>query len=387
MFHLLKSSRLGRLERRVRGTVARLLTLLPLSCGSGTQLGSIADTAAPRGERASLFPIGYPAFDVAMERVAGNRSPNFNYSLAVASYQMMRWHGIALSDESIGRAVNYVLQAREIAGPRLLFGNGIRIINILHEYDAFDNLFAASAVIRKEIGLGARAEDIWTFQGPTEIASALRVIASSRGPTTIYIYAHGSGHTIRLSDAVSLELAELAKILARRGNAWLNVLADECDGVVTYLPSELRRMGAEIPSYVVSSTTRGGMARGSRLLNAISGTGTGTGPYVMDPRRLEFEDLARSQDFRAHLDANPGSKNTTRTSLAIPQRTYQCARRGGLPCLGVGACQEFGGQARPLGAYVAGTAGETFEIRSCGETRYSRFPSVLAHPRQPIHHG
>ena len=297
MFHPLKSMRPGMLNRRRRCVAAWLATLLPLSCGSITQLGSISDTAAPRGERASLFPVGYPAFDIAVEQVAGNRSANFNYSLAVASYQMMRWHGIALSDESIARAVNYVLQAREIAGPRLLFGNGTRIINILHEFDAFNNLFAASAVIRKEIGLGARSDDIWTFQGPTEMASALRVIASSSGPTTIYIYAHGSGHTIRLSDAVSLGLAELAEVLARRGNAWLNVVADECDGVVTYLPAELRRMGAEIPSYVLSSTPRGGMARGSRLLNAISGTGTGTGPYVMDPRRLEFEDLARSQDF------------------------------------------------------------------------------------------
>jgi hypothetical protein len=33
------------------------------------------------------------------------------------------------------------------------------------------------------------------------------------------------------------------------------------------------------------------------LLNALSGTGAGTGTYFMDPRRPEFEDLARAQDF------------------------------------------------------------------------------------------
>jgi hypothetical protein len=229
--------------------------------------------------------------------VAGDRSPHFNYSLAVASYQMMLAHKIPLNDDSITKAVNYVVRAREIAGTRLLFGRGTRIINILHEYDSFNSLFAAGAVIRKEMGLGARAQDIWTFQGPAEIASALRVIANSKGPTTIYIYAHGIGQSIRLSDFESLDLSELAKAIKQRGAAWTNVLADECDGVVTYLPSALRQIGAEVPSYILSSTPRGGVTRGSQLLNAISGTGNGSGTYFVDPRKLELEELAMSQDF------------------------------------------------------------------------------------------
>jgi hypothetical protein len=210
---------------------------------------------------------------------------------------MMLSHNIPVTDASITHAVRYVLQAREIAGPRLLFGNGTQVVNILHEYDPFDGMFDAAAVIRKELGMGAQPQDIWTYQGPTEIAPALKTIANSRGPMTIYIYAHGSGHTFRVSDRESLQLTQLADALRRRGNAWTNVLADECDGVITYLPSELRGIGAEVPSYVVSSTARGAMARGSRLLNALSGTGAGTGTYFMDPRRPEFEDLARAQDF------------------------------------------------------------------------------------------
>jgi hypothetical protein len=285
------------LARPHRSNWARLVILSLMSCRPIDTRYSFRDDAALRYEYAQSYPFGYPAFTVAVEQVAGDRSPHFNYSLAVASYQMMLSHKIPLDDKSIARAVSYVVRAREIAGPRLLFGKGTRIVNILHEYDSFNNLFAAGSVIRKEMGLGARAQDIWTFQGPTEITSALKVIANSRGPMTIYIYAHGIGQSIRLSDFESLELSELAKALKQRGDVWANVLADECDGVVTHLPSVLRQMGAEVPSYILSSTPRGGMTQGSRLLNAISGTGNGSGTYFVDPSRLEFEDLARSQDF------------------------------------------------------------------------------------------
>jgi hypothetical protein len=255
------------------------------------------DGSALRYERVESYPLGYPAFALAVEQVAGGHSPHFNYSLAVASYQMMQAHKIPLNEDSIIRSVKYVVLAREIAGSRLLFGKGTRIINILHEYDSFNNLFAAGAIVRKEIGLGARAQDIWTFQGPAEIASALKVIANSKGPTTIYIYAHGIGQSIRLSDIESLELSDLARAMKQRGGGWVNVLADECDGVVTYLPSVLREIGAEVPSYILSSTPRGGVTRGSQLLNAISGSGNGSGTYFVDPRKLELEDLAMSQDF------------------------------------------------------------------------------------------
>jgi hypothetical protein len=267
---------------------------LSVSCCTPEIYGAVS---APREDSAALFPLGQPAFDIAVERLVGNRSAHFTYSLAAASYRMMLSHNIPVTDASITHAVRYVLQAREIAGPRLLFGNGTQVVNILHEYDPFDGMFDAAAVIRKELGMGAQPQDIWTYQGPTEIAPALKTIANSRGPMTIYIYAHGSGHTFRVSDRESLQLTQLADALRRRGNAWTNVLADECDGVITYLPSELRGIGAEVPSYVVSSTARGAMARGSRLLNALSGTGAGTGTYFMDPRRPEFEDLARAQDF------------------------------------------------------------------------------------------
>jgi hypothetical protein len=285
------------LERWYRGLVVCLQVLLVLSCGPVASRHSLVDGVPMPGNGAESYPIGYPAFGVAVERVVGDCSPHFGYSLAVASYRMMVAHHIPLTDQSITRAVNYVVHARKIAGPRQLFGNGTRVINILHEYDSFDNLFASNAVIRKEMGLGAQAQDIWTFQGPSEIAPALKTISNSKGPITLYIYAHGLGQTIRLSDSVSLELSELAKALKRRGPAWTNVLADECDGVVTYLPAALRQLGVEIPSYIVSATPRGGMTRGSRLLNALSGTGTGAGSYFIDPSKLEFEDLARSQDF------------------------------------------------------------------------------------------
>ena len=271
--------------------------LLLISCSPMARELPICDCASQTDEAPIPYPIGYPAFTVAAEDAAGDRSPHFNYSLVVATYRLMMSHKIPLNEKSIAKAVNYLVRAREIAGPRLLFGNGTRIINILHEYDSFNNLFAPGSVIRKEIGLGARAQSIWTFQGPAEIAPALKAIAMSRGPTTIYIYAHGIGHTIRLSDFESLHLSELAEALKQRGDAWVNVLADECDGVVTYLPATLRRMGVDVPSYIVSSTPRGAMARGSRLLNALSGTGTGTGTYFVDPTKLEFEDLAKSQDF------------------------------------------------------------------------------------------
>ena len=283
--------------RRYRCRWARLAIALLMACCPVATRYSFPAGPLLQHEHAEFYPLGYPAFTLAVERVSGDRSPHFNYSLVVASYQMMLAHKIPLNDESITRAVNYVVRAREIAGPRLLFGNGTRIINILHEYDSFNNLFAAGAVIRKELGLGARAQDIWTFQGPAEIASALKVIANSKGPTTIYIYAHGIGQSIRLSDFESLELSDLAKAMKRRGDAWANVLADECDGVVTYLPTVLRQIDAEVPSYILSSTPRGGVTRGSQLLNAISGTGNGTGTYFVDPGKLELEDLARSQDF------------------------------------------------------------------------------------------
>lgn len=270
---------------------------LLMSCSPMAQKWPMCDCATPTDTLSNPYPIGYPAFSVAAEDVAGDRSPHFNYSLVVATYRLMVSHKIPLNEKSIAQSVNYLVRAREIAGPRVLFDNGTRIINILHECDAFNNLFAPGSVIRKEIGLGARAQNIWTFQGPAEVAPALKAIAASKGPTTIYIYAHGIGHTIRLSDFESLHLSELAEALKQRGEAWVNVLADECDGVVTNLPAALRRLGADIPSYIVSSTPRGAMARGSQLLNALSGTATGTGTYFVDPSRLEFEDLAKSQDF------------------------------------------------------------------------------------------
>jgi len=269
-----------------------LMSCTPMSNGL-----SFSTWTPQRDTVLNSYPVDYPAFTIAAEDIAGDRSSHYNYSLVVASYRLMLSHRIPLSENSINKAVSYVLRAREIAGPRLLFGDGVRIINILHEYDSFDNLFAPAAVIRKEIGLGARARDIWTFQGPAEMDPALNAIANSKGPTTIYIYAHGMGQKIRLSDVESLDISDLATALKRRGHAWANVLADECDGVVTHLPAALQRIDSELPSYILSSTPRGGVTRGSRLLNAISGTGTGTGPYFVDPRKLEFEDLAKSQDF------------------------------------------------------------------------------------------
>jgi len=285
------------LARRFGVVCARLAILLLMACCPIASQYSFPDGSTLQYEHGESYPLGYPAFTLAVEQLGGERSPHFNFSLAVASYQMMLAHKIPLNDESITKAVNYVVRAREIAGTRLLFGNGTRIINILHEYDSFNNLFAAAAVIRKEMGLGARAQDIWTFQGPADVASALKLIANSKGPTTIYIYAHGIGQSIRLSDFESLELSELARAMKQRGDAWANVLADECDGVVTYLPSVLRQIGAEVPSYIFSSTPRGGVTRGSQLLNAISGTGNGSGTYFVDPRKLDLEDLAMSQDF------------------------------------------------------------------------------------------
>ena len=288
-----------------------------MSCTPTTQKVPICDCAE---SRPNPYPVGYPAFAFAAEDAAGDRSAHFNYSLVVATYRLMISHKIPLNEKSITQAVNYLLRAREIAGPRELFGNGTRIINILHEYDSFNNLFATGAVIRKEIGLGARARDICTFQGPAEIASALKAIATSRGPTTIYIYAHGIGNTIRLSDFESLDLSELAGALKQRGDAWANVLADECDGVVTYLPETLRRMGVEIPSYILSATQRGGIARGSRLLNALSGSGTGSGAYFVDPRKLEFEDLAKSQDFVLVWTPTRAQKRQLERAWPFPNR-------------------------------------------------------------------
>jgi len=293
MRYVATSSRAVR-SPHVRSAVQWFAMLLVLGCGTAAPL----PTAATGHEEHTVhFPTGYPAFDLAVERAAANRSPNFGYSLAVASYQLLVSHGIVLNDATIAGAVSYVLKAREIAGPQVLFGNGTRVINVLHEYDSFNNLFGSAAVIRKELGLGARPENIWTYQGPSEIGPALRAIANTRGPLTIYMYAHGSGRTLRLSDRVSLQISQLAEALRLRGNDWTNVLADGCDGVVTHLPAELGRIGAEVPSYIVSSTPRGAMGRGSRLLNSLSGTGAGTGTYFMDPRRLEFEDLAETQDF------------------------------------------------------------------------------------------
>jgi len=292
------------------GTILLFMSCIPMA---QSPICYCADTGS------NPYPIGYPAFAFAAEDAAGERSPHFNYSLVVATYRLMTSHNIPLNEESIAKAVNYLLRAREIAGPRELFGKGTRIINILHEYDSFNNLFSPSAVIRKEIGLGARAQDIWTFQGSAEIALALKAISASHGPTTIYIYAHGMGDTIRVSDFESLEISELAQALKQRGDAWANVLADECDGVVTYLPASLRRMGVEIPSYILSSTQRGGIARGSRLLNALSGSGTGTGTYFVDPSKLEFEDLAKSQDFV--LVWTPTRAQKRRLELAWPFRS------------------------------------------------------------------
>ena len=236
---------------------------LLMSCTKVAQQFPIGDCALPTDTRPNAYPVGYPAFVLAAEDVAGDRSPHFNYSLIAATYRLMLSHKIPLNEASIAKAVNYLVRARVIAGPRVLFGDGTRIINILHEYESLNNLFSPGGIIRKEIGLGAQAQDIWTFQGPAEIASALKAIAMSKGPTTIYIYAHGIGQTIRMSDFESLHLSELAEALKQRGDAWVNVLADECDGVVTNLPEALRRIGADIPSYIVSSTPRGAMARGS----------------------------------------------------------------------------------------------------------------------------
>jgi len=303
--------------RKVHRTWACWGIFILMSCTPIAQKLPICDCAE---SRPNPYPVGYPAFAFAAEDAAGDRSPHFNYSLVVATYRLMISHKIPLNEKSITQAVNYLLRAREIAGPRELFGKGTRIINILHEYDSFNNLFAPGAVIRKEIGLGARAQDIWTFQGPAEIALALKAIATSRGPTTIYIYAHGIGSTIRLSDFESLDLSELAAALKQRGDAWANVLADECDGVVTYLPETLRRMGVEIPSYILSATQRGGIARGSRLLNALSGSGTGTGTYLVDPSKLEFEDLAKSQDFVLVWTPTRAQKRQLERAWPFPNR-------------------------------------------------------------------
>ena len=288
---------LGRQMRRSHWPFGYSCLPLMVSCSSTTNGWSLPTSIFEKDGYLNPYPIDYPAFTIAAEGVAAGRSSHFNYSLVVASYRLMLSHKIPLNENSIAKAVNYVVRAREIAGPRLLFGNGTRIINILHEYDSFNNLFAPAAVIRKEIGLGARAEDIWTFQGPAEIAPALKAIANSKGPTTIYVYAHGAGQRIRLSDVDLLDVSDLAKALKQRRDVWTNVLGDECDGVVTYLPSALQRLGVAVPSYILSSTPRGGMTRGSRLLNAISGTGTGSRAYFVDPSRLELEDLAKSQDF------------------------------------------------------------------------------------------
>ncbi len=293
---------------------------LLMSCTPMTGELPICDCGSKADTHGNPYPIGYPAFTFAAQDAAGSRSSHFNYSLVVATYRLMMAHKIPLTEGSITKAVNYLVRAREIAGPRVLFGDGTRIINILHEYDSFNNLFAPSVVIRKEIGLGARAQDIWTFQGPAEITPALKAIATSRGPTTIYIYAHGVGNTFRLSDFESLQLSQLAEALKQRGDVWANVLADECDGVVTYLPATLRQLGVEVPSYILSATPRGGVARGSRLLNALSGTATGSDTYFVDPSKLEFEDLAKSQDFVLVWTPTRAQKRLLERAWPFPNR-------------------------------------------------------------------
>jgi hypothetical protein len=278
-------------------SVARMLVVFTVACSPLTRHRSLDDAVAQRDERELSFLMNYPAFARALGRVPGQHSAHFDYSLAVASYHIMLSRQLMLSADNITRTVDYILRARAIAGPRPLFGNGTRIINILHEYDSFEHLFSATAIIKRERWLGAQPADIWTFQGPGEIRAALRLIARSKGPTTIYIYAHGVGQSIRLSDSESLELSALAGALAERGPNWTNILSDECDGVITYLPEQLRRFDAEIPSYIISSTPRGGISRGSRLLNAIVATTDATNHYTIDPRQLQFEDWAKSQDF------------------------------------------------------------------------------------------
>ncbi len=288
------------LAQLLQSTALKLagLGIFMASCTTVNGRGLVSNDADRQlGTFVNAYPIDYPAFTIAAEDIAGSQSSHFNFSLVVASYRLMLSHNIPVNDASISKTVKYVIQARKVAGPRLLFGKGTRIINILHEYDSFNGLFAPTSVIRKELGLGARAEDIWTFQGPTEITLALRAIASSKGPLTVYIYAHAMGESFRLSDSASLSITELAVALKHRAGTWTNVLADECDGVITHLPAALREMNAELPSYIISSTPPGAMTRGSRLLNAISGTGTGTGTYFVDPSNLGLEDLAKSQDF------------------------------------------------------------------------------------------
>ncbi len=122
-------------KRRDRRSWAGWGILILMACTPMAQKLPICDCGFKADTRANPYPIGYPAFAFAAEDAAGDRSPHFNYSLVVATYRLMISHNIPLNEKSIAKAVNYLLRAREIAGPRELFGNGTRIINILHEYD------------------------------------------------------------------------------------------------------------------------------------------------------------------------------------------------------------------------------------------------------------
>ncbi|MBI2119452.1 MAG: hypothetical protein HYT97_07500 [Elusimicrobia bacterium] len=119
------------------------------------------------------------------------------YSVANAVYELLTFSNLRFSKQNIKKGLDLILVFRRVLSlhvDNLIYRSNVTAINILHQ----DQEYRKESMETVQILAGVKPEQIKTFKGFEQKENALEAIRQSKGPTTIYIHAHGDGEGFSL---------------------------------------------------------------------------------------------------------------------------------------------------------------------------------------------
>jgi len=179
-----------------------------------------------------------------MEKVQSNSEA---YSVSNAVYELLTFSNLRLSKQNIKKGLDLILILRSVLSvphpDNLMYGPNVTAINILHQ----DEEYRKERMETVQILARVKPEQIKTFKGFEQKENALEAIRQSKGPTTIYIHAHGDGEGFSLDskevssqntandqkrpidEPYSISHRELVDTLLERGNlSEVKIIFDCC---------------------------------------------------------------------------------------------------------------------------------------------------------------
>ncbi|MFA5272201.1 MAG: hypothetical protein WC412_07710, partial [Candidatus Omnitrophota bacterium] len=157
-------------------------------------------------------------------------------------------------------AVDLILEARALAGEKVIFGPGTHVINITSIEERFDS----QKMKDFELAAGVAKENIQFLKGDRQSLkdSFFTAIETSRGPTTILYGGHGEKEYLHLAifpNDLMIDYDELGDALIARGNideiVFLNFSCFSYN-FIKNLEGYLKSKGEKFPLFMVSGANR-----------------------------------------------------------------------------------------------------------------------------------